>query len=378
MKVIISLCIFFLSFSCIKTEFKQKIDTEVPIYKLLYFYSPDCGICEEIKEKILPSIEKEMRIKFSVEYFNIEEEENFRKVLFLETKTGIKNPGFPVIFIGNTSLYGEDEIKIKLKSVLEYIIKNKIDPFQPEKWLAEYKSSDKKDFTSEAIKKLSFIPVIISGLLDGVNPCAFSTLIFLISFLFFVKIEKRTILFIGIFYTLGVFLTYLFAGIGAFKLLKTLTTYKIIAYIIKYLSIIFLGLITILSKKSDFFLKMPDKLKQKIHEIIRNRAKKMTFFLSSFIIGVILSFFELACTGQIYLPTILYIIQVPSLRLKGLGYLILYNLMFILPLIGVFLITWLGVTSKTIETFFKKNLLLLKFLMTFVFAFLFIVVIFQH
>ena len=123
---------------------------------------------------------------------------------------------------------------------------------------------------------------------------------------------------------------------------------------------------------------MPDKLKQKIHEIIRNRAKKMTFFLSSFIIGVILSFFELACTGQIYLPTILYIIQVPSLRLKGLGYLILYNLMFILPLIGVFLITWLGVTSKTIETFFKKNLLLLKFLMTFVFAFLFIVVIFQH
>jgi cytochrome c biogenesis protein CcdA len=57
----------------------------------------------------------------------------------------------------------------------------------------------------------------------------------------------------------------------------------------------------------------------------------------TFITGVVISIIELACTGQVYLPTILFVLGVPELRLQAGVYLVLYNLMFVLPLVVVFL-----------------------------------------
>jgi hypothetical protein len=379
------LAVVLVSSACLKTANAPSKTASGPVVDMVYFYSPDCGICEEIRDKVFPEVERELGLTLRVTYLNTDEGDNIRKVLFLETKTGIQNPGFPVLFLGDTSLFGEEDIKGKIRPTLRSLLERKVPASQAADWLKLYAPANVAPST--AASRLGFLPVAISGLLDGVNPCAFSTLIFLLSFLFFVKMEKRAIFLTGVFYTLGVFLTYLGAGVGFFKVLKVLTAYKAAALTIKWASIALLALVAVLSlvdtvrylvtRKTDFILRMSDRIKQKVHEAVRTRVAQRTFFLSAFVLGVILSFFELACTGQIYLPTILYILQVPSMKLRGFAYLLLYNVMFILPLLAVFLIAWMGVTSKNIEGFFRKHLLLLKILTTLLFGFLLVMVLLQ-
>jgi len=62
--------------------------------------------------------------------------------------------------------------------------------------------------------------------------------------------------------------------------------------------------------------------------------------------------------------------SVPSLRGKALGYLLLYNLMFIIPLIVVFVLAYYGTTSKQLTDFLKKHAAPVKLGMAVVFILL--------
>jgi cytochrome c biogenesis protein CcdA len=72
-------------------------------------------------------------------------------------------------------------------------------------------------------------------------------------------------------------------------------------------------------------------------------------------LGFLISIFELACTGQVYFPTIAYMVQGEN---RSLGYLLLavYNFGFIVPLLAVFLLAYAGVGSERITKAFQKNL----------------------
>jgi len=68
-----------------------------------------------------------------------------------------------------------------------------------------------------------------------------------------------------------------------------------------------------------------------------------------------ISILELACTGQVYLPTIIFVSSLPELKLRAIFYLVLYNLLFILPLIVVFVLAYFGTTSKELTRFLQKH-----------------------
>ena len=84
------------------------------------------------------------------------------------------------------------------------------------------------------------------------------------------------------------------------------------------------------------------------------------YVLAAFITGWIVSLLELACTGQVYLPTICFVTGVPELRLHAFLYLVLYNLMFILPLCFVFGLTYYGTTSEQIAGWMKRHIIVIK------------------
>jgi len=73
-------------------------------------------------------------------------------------------------------------------------------------------------------------------------------------------------------------------------------------------------------------------------------------------------------TGQVYLPTIVFVINNTSLKTTGLFYLFLYNLMFPIPLFIILLLTLIGITSKKIAEFSSKNLALSKLLLALLFV----------
>ncbi len=90
----------------------------------------------------------------------------------------------------------------------------------------------------------------------------------------------------------------------------------------------------------------------------------------SFVTGILISLLEFLCTGQIYLPTIVYITGIDSLRVKALFYLILYNFSFVLPMIAIFMIAYKTNTSRKISEFLNIRLKGIKLAISGLFLFL--------
>jgi hypothetical protein len=103
-------------------------------------------------------------------------------------------------------------------------------------------------------------------------------------------------------------------------------------------------------------LQLPLFLKRRIHETIRKQSRSGRLALGAFITGAVVSMLELACTGQVYLPTIVFVTGVSGLRTHAFFYLILYNLLFVLPLALVFFVSYMGVTSQQLGAVMEAHI----------------------
>ena len=220
--------------------------------------------------------------------------------------------------------------------------------------------------------------VLGAGLIDGFNPCAFTVLVFFISFLSFVGYRKLELLVLGAVFIFSVFVTYILIGIGLFKFIQSLEVFSLLSKII-YLGTAVLAIILGIYSLYDWYiykktgnpeeikLKLPQFIKKKIQRIIqdttRNRRRTLIdLAIAVFVSGFIVSLLESVCTGQTYVPTIAYVLKTSSLRGKAFFYLALYNLMFILPLVIIFLAALRGVTSEMFSKMARRHLQAVKLL----------------
>jgi len=122
-------------------------------------------------------------------------------------------------------------------------------------------------------------------------------------------------------------------------------------------------------------LKLPQAIKNRIHSVIGAdfRDKKsglLRIIWVAFSAGFIVSILESFCTGQVYLPTIAFVLRMTEKKISAFSYLVLYNLSFILPLIAVILLGLFGATSKTFTKFMQNRLGLVKLATAALFLFL--------
>jgi hypothetical protein len=82
----------------------------------------------------------------------------------------------------------------------------------------------------------------------------------------------------------------------------------------------------------------------------------------AFLIGMATSIIEMACTGQVYLPTIIFVLGVPELKARAAFYLVLYGLVFVLPLVTVFVLAYFGTTSEKLGQFINRRAATIKLL----------------
>jgi cytochrome c biogenesis protein CcdA len=219
---------------------------------------------------------------------------------------------------------------------------------------------------------------LLAGLVDGLNPCAFATIIFFVSYLTLSGHKGKQILLTGASFTVGVFLAYLLVGLGFYKVLDLISEYmNILSKIVYGLTALFCLVLAILSIRDyfktrhgdldDMSLKLPESLRKRINSTVREGRKSSSYYLSAFFVGLVVSILELACTGQIYLPVIISMSTMPELRGRAVLFLVLYNLMFIVPLIVVFILAYFGTTSKQFTEFLKRNAAAVKIGMAVVF-----------
>jgi cytochrome c biogenesis protein CcdA len=317
----------------------------------LYLFSYDCSFCRRLKQRVLPSIAEKYGVRLNVDYFDLGLAESYGLFLNAEAAYGRQGSDLPAIFIGRSVLGGENEIRKKLTTEIELCLENPA-AYQTNSIRLFEKSGDATRAKQHAFQALTLPLVAGAGLLDGLNPCAFTTIIFLVSYLHLLGADARRVYWTGGMFTLGVFLTYFFIGLTFYHFLQN---YLLNAGISKIVNLLLLLAVSTLAFFSlvDFFrglkggvshtvFKMPQFLRQKLEDKIREHAGLQTTHLAApFVLGVFISGIELTCTGQVYIPIVTMIAD-PQYRLTALLYLAVYNLAFILPLVAVFLLTVWG------------------------------------
>ncbi|MFC1570855.1 hypothetical protein ACFL4E_03630, partial [Candidatus Omnitrophota bacterium] len=124
----------------------------------------------------------------------------------------------------------------------------------------------------------------------------------------------------------------------------------------------------------ELLLTLPASIKKRIHIIIGSslRGEKESSFLrlsiAAFSVGIMVSVLEMVCTGQVYLPTLVYIMKNSDYRLHAFLYILLYNFMFILPLIAILCLFLLGAQPGNFNSFLKKHIGTLKLAMAVIFV----------
>jgi len=179
------------------------------------------------------------------------------------------------------------------------------------------------------------LPLVgVAALIDSVNPCAFSILLLTIAFLFSLGKARGGILKIGGAYILGIFAVYILIGLGLLQTLHLFNTPHFMAKVGATLLIV-LGGINLINEFWPSFpikLRIPGAAHRKMAELM-NKASLPTAFL----LGALVGLCEFPCTGGPYLM-VLGLLHDAGTYIFGVGYLILYNLIFVLPLVVMLLI----------------------------------------
>ena len=197
------------------------------------------------------------------------------------------------------------------------------------------------------------------------------------SYLALIGRRGRDLVYVGIAFTAAVFLTYFLVGLGVFQFIQSLTIFSLLSRILYILIAVLAFVLGALSlydfirarrgKSREMFLQLPGFLKDRIHKTIRGRARTERFVIAAFVAGAVVSLLELACTGQVYLPTLCFVVGVPELRRNAILYLALYNFMFILPLAIIFVVTYFGTSFTSLAGVLQRHVALIKLLTSILF-----------
>src|SRR3989338_5870811 len=205
------------------------------------------------------------------------------------------------------------------------------------------------------------LPIVVgASLIDGINPCAFGVLIFLLAYL--AKSSKKSkMLLNGMIYIIAVSTTYFVAGLILLPLIQKLGAFSVISYIVIAGIAIIAGLLEI----KDFFV-YGKWLSLSIFPSEAERIKKYIKGVSdrpatAFFLGVFVALVELPCTGAVYLA-VLALMSISGVTISNVLLLIIYNIIFVLPLVVILLLVYRKMSAEKFEKWRQKHKGLMRLL----------------
>jgi len=198
------------------------------------------------------------------------------------------------------------------------------------------------------------LPIIVgAALIDGINPCAFGVLIFLLAYLAKTT-HKSHMLFNGLIYIFFVFLTYLVCGLLLLPIIRSLAGFSVVSYYVLAGIIAFAGLLEI----KDYFWYG----KGWTLSIMPSEAKRIKKYVgkvgdspwTAAFLGVFVALVELPCTGAVYLA-VLALMSMSGFTMDNMTFLVLYNFIFVLPLIIILIFVVKGIHWTAFEEWRQKH-----------------------
>ena len=357
---------------------------------LTYFYQKGCPKCDRVNNLLKYLTKKYPHLNIKAIDLNTPDgkrlNETFSNRLNLPAE---KRLIAPTIFIGNDFLPPEEIAESKVEALIQKYEAAAAAPSparrtgSPAGGLSPSQEETKKAEESiiERFKSFGPLAILLAGLIEGLNPCALATLIFFISYLTMVGRKRKEILMAGMGFSASGFVTHLLLGFGILNFIQYFSFFPLfsrIVYLTTFLFSLSLGIFSLYDyiqlkkgRPSRMKLQVPNFLKKRIHHVIRTRSSEFEgneetqsarLFVIAIFIGLVVTLLQATCTSQVYLPTLLFVTNIPSLKGSAILYLILYNLIYILPLLVIFAIVYWGVTSEQLSFFIQKRASTIKLL----------------
>ncbi len=172
--------------------------------------------------------------------------------------------------------------------------------------------------------------IVTAAVADSWNPCAIGVLLLLVGLIMAATENRRYVVLFGVFYVLGVYVTYFLIGLG---ILRAVHLFGIHGFF-GYLAVALLILFGVAHVRPDFAARIPGlawlmscKVPHHADATVKRNAA-----LAGIGLGLFVGLCEFPCSGGIYLAVVALLAQATSFW-TGIGWLALYNLIFVLPLI---------------------------------------------
>jgi cytochrome c biogenesis protein CcdA/glutaredoxin len=300
---------------------------------------PDCDRLDEW----MTAIQNE-HPELAVRRVSADDEEG-NKILDRLAKLYRARKAVPALFIGDTALVGDtiypgrdkprafafsDEDTTFLTTRVEQAIAEKATPPLDKLRVRE---------------KATLWVVIGSAALDSINPCDFAVMLLLLGRLLVIG-RRRKVIWAGLVWSAGVYLVYFLIGYVFYTLLGiTVGTRSLRVPYIMAVSVI--AILMGLWQMKDllwygkwFSIEVPEKWKPAVKRV----TDSVVSLPGVFIAGLIDALFLAPCTSGPYLA-ILSLLSTTTTRTQGVLLLLLYNLIFILPMIAIALTVHFGITT---------------------------------
>ena len=336
-----------------------------------YFFSPTCNSCASLSE-YLERLAKDYP-DINIQKHNVTDAQN-KGLLNLycdHYKVDTEIAGtVPIVFARNQYLV-DDEIENNLKKIIEDTTAGDTAVI----------AADGIDFQKEqsVIKNIDFWKLVAAAFLNGLNPCSFSMLFFL---LMIIEAESKKVLSCGMCFCLGKVVTLVLLGTLLYGVISSIQS----SIMIKIVNIILIGLMLFLAvlNLNDFVaLKQNrlDRIKAQLPEGIRKANNKLIkntlgqFYNSGWflpicvLLGAAISFTEFLCSGQLYLFSIITIIHVESeLTAKAFLCLVTYSVVCVIPLMIAIVLISLGKKVLSVSVVISENTATIKIIYALAFA----------
>jgi len=270
-------------------------------------------------------------------------------VAIVSTAYGTKVQGVPTVFIDKAVFVGQSA---KIDSEIENKVKECISVgcISPREVLenstnASLLVGSRSGLTKESVEivsGLTWSTLIGAAAVDSINPCTLAIQLILLTTI--LAIGKRyKVLLAGVAFALSIYISYFLMGLGIYSALE----FSGLSHVFYYVVILIALVVGILSVR-DYFEYTPGgwavEIPMKWRPLLKKLISGATSVPGAALIGFICSLFLLPCSSGPYL-VILGLLAKASTRAVAIPLLLIYNFIFILPMIGITLIVYLGLTS---------------------------------
>jgi hypothetical protein len=345
---------------------------EAPL-RVEFFHEPGCPECRRVETEALPRLETYFPGACTLVRRNTEADTNYLALVAYQEALGrLDNASAILVLDGRRLLAGWREIDAELVPAVAALLDNR-----------QARDAEAHPAAEPALENrfdgFTLAGVALAGFTDGINPCAIGTLVFFLSLLAVLKTGPRRLLAVGLVFCAASFLTYTAIGLGLLRVLHAFAGFHALRRGFELgVSAVLLVLAWLSFRDALRFrrshraeavsLQLPDAVKTRIRRVIHRGLEGRRIWTGAFTAGVLVTALESVCTGQVYVPTLVFILKRGASPWRAFGYLMLYNLMFILPILTALVLTTRGLRTMRLVEWSRRNVVSAKILLGGVFV----------